>query len=158
MDVFYFYVWLLIIISSYCIILYGYFRFSTKEEGLNNILCFAALFIVFLHVPIVLLLMYQDYGLHEELVPVFALSFLIPLLIIGLVTLISTIFLLLYRIIFKSKDISALEKRIISKIQDTSKIRRDVYRKIWHISLLGLFTQSFLRFHLCVLIYLQENH
>lgn len=129
----YFYIYFLIILGSFSIILFGYMHFSMKEDILNNILGFGALSVVFLNVPIILLLMYQDTDLHKETLPLFLPSFFLPLLLIGIAIIISSIILLLFRAIFKPKDNSERERRIAARIQNLSKLKRDIYRKIWHV-------------------------
>ena len=148
MDVYFFYIWFLIILVSYFIILFAYMHFSTKEDILNNILGFGALFIVFIHIPIFLLLMFQDKGLHKFTLPLFLDSVLLPLLLIGLTTLLFTIFLFIFRFVLKSKDYSAMKQKISIKLQDMSKTRKDLFRKIWHILIfMGLFVIWYLSYN-----------
>lgn len=148
MDVHFFYIWFLIILVSHFIILFSYTHFSTKEDILNNILGFGALFFVFIHIPMFLLLMFQDTDLHKFTLPLFLDAVLLPLILIGLGIIIFTIILLIFRPILKSKDYSGMKQKISIKLQSMSKTRRDVFRKIWHILIfIGLFVIWYLSYN-----------
>lgn len=133
MVIYYFFIWFLIILSSYFIILFGYLHFSNKSDILNNVLGFGALLFIFINIPIFLLLMFQNYDLHKVTLPLFTLSVLLPLFLIGIIILISTGLLHLYRIFFKYRDSSNLEKKKEKPLKETSKARKDTYRKINHV-------------------------
>jgi dolichol kinase len=100
---------------------------------LNNLLGFSALFITFLVSIIVVLLMFQDITLYSSTIPIFTLSFGLPLLIIGGIILISSIILYVFKKIFKNKDLSKFWRSLEEKSSKRSKIRDDTYRKIPHV-------------------------
>jgi dolichol kinase len=108
-------------------------HFSYKGEVLNNILGFSALFLTFFVIVIVVMLMFQDTMLYSSTIPIFSLSFGLPLLIIGAVILISSILLLLFKKFFKNRDLSKFWKLLEEKSNKRSKLRRDTYRKIPHV-------------------------
>ncbi len=101
-----FFYWFLLMIFSYFIVLFSYMHFSYKKEVLNNILGFGALFLTFLIIIIVVSLMFQDATLYISTIPIFTLSFGLPLLIIGAIILISSVLLFSYKKKFKNKDLS----------------------------------------------------
>ncbi|MBY9013214.1 MAG: hypothetical protein KGD70_12645 [Candidatus Lokiarchaeota archaeon] len=100
---------------------------------LNNILGFSALFLTFFVIVIVVMLMFQDTMLYSSTIPIFSLSFGLPLLIIGAVILISSILLLLFKKFFKNRDLSKFWKLLEEKSNKRSKLRGDTYRKIPHV-------------------------
>jgi len=108
-------------------------HFSYKGEVLNNILGFSALFLTFFVIVIVVMLMFQDTNLYSSTIPIFSLSFGLPLLIIGAVILISSILLLLFKKFFKNRDLSKFWKLMEEKSNKRSKLRGDTYRKIPHV-------------------------
>jgi len=136
----YFFLWFLIIFTGYFLILFGFMHFSSKKDVLNNIFAFGALFIVFIHILIFLLLMLQQDYLHKSVIPLWLLVLGLPIIIVGLIVLVSTLIVNLYRVIFGKKDFSKFEQKVTKKIEDMSKIKRDSYRKISHILIfVGLF-------------------
>jgi len=140
MIVYYFFICFLIILTSYFLILFFYLHFSDKRDFINNFLGFGALFFVFIHVPMFLLLMFQDDDLHAESLPLFTLSVLLPLVIIGIIILLSTGFLHLYKILFKPTRKPHLDKTSNNRPSKMSKARKDSFRKINHVLIFfGLF-------------------
>jgi len=132
--------WFLLMIFSYFIVLFNYMHFSYKKEVLNNFFGFGALFLTFLMIIIVVLLMFQDSTLFLTTIPIFTLSFGLPLLIIGAIILISSALLLLYKKKFKNKDLSKFWSSLEEKQKKRSKLRADTYRKIPHVLVfIGLF-------------------
>jgi len=132
--------WFLLMIFSYFIVLFSYMHFSYKKEVLNNFVGFGALFLTFLIIIIVVLLMFQDSTLFSSTIPIFTLSFGLPLLIIGALILISSALLLLYKKKFKNKDLSKFWSSLEEKKKKRSKLRADTYRKIPHVLVfIGLF-------------------
>ena len=125
--------WFLLIIFSYFIVLFCYMHFSYKKEVLNNFLGFSALFLTFLVIVIVVLLMFQDTTLYSSTIPIFSLSFGLPLLIIGAIVLISSVLLFLFKKFFKNKDLSKFWNSLEEKSNKRSKLRGDTYRKIPHV-------------------------
>ena len=125
--------WFLLILFSYFIVLFCYMHFSYKKEVLNNFLGFSALFLTFLVIVIVVLLMFQDTTLYSSTIPIFSLSFGLPLLIIGAIVLISSVLLFLFKKFFKNKDLSKFWNSLEEKSNKRSKLRGDTYRKIPHV-------------------------
>ena len=125
--------WFLLILFSYFIVLFSFMHFSYKKEVLNNFLGFSALLLTFLIIIIVLLLMFQDATLYSTTIPIFSLSFGLPLLIIGAIVLISSVLLFSYKKIFKNKDLSKFWSSLEEKTNKRSKLRGDTYRKIPHV-------------------------
>ncbi len=125
--------WILLMEFSYFIVLFSYVYFSYKNEVLNNVLGFSALFLTFIIILIVALLMFLDGTLYFETVPIFYRTFGLPLLIIGAIILISSILLFSYKKIFKYKDLSKFWSSLEEKTNKRSKLRGDIYRKIPHV-------------------------
>ncbi|HEY0088191.1 MAG TPA: hypothetical protein VGB37_05070, partial [Candidatus Lokiarchaeia archaeon] len=122
-------------------------HFSEKKDLLNNIVGFGALFFVFFHVLMFLLLMFQNEKVRNILLPQFLISTYLPLLLIGISVLISTIFFFLFKISKKSKDNSKFGDHIITKLQSFSETRKDLFRKIWHVFIfIGLFVLWYLSY------------
>lgn len=132
--------WYLLLILAYFLLLFGYLHFGDKEDTKNNILGFGALFFVFIHILIFLALMFQDTTLREEITLLWELVLGIPLVIIGLITIFSTIAVLLFKVVFGPKDFSDLEGKSQKKMSEMNKTRRDSYRKLSHVLIfVGLF-------------------
>ena len=128
-----FYIWFLLLLVSYFVMLFGFLYFSYKSDLLNNMLCFGALFFVFINVLLFLILMLQDENLHQETLPLFTFTLLLPIVLNGALILISTVLVGLFRLLAKDKDISKFEKRIENRIKEMSKIKQDIMRKINHV-------------------------
>ena len=125
--------WFLLILFSYLVVLFCYMHFSYNKVVLNNILGFSALFLTFFVIVIVVMLMFQDTMLYSSTIPIFSLSFGLPLLIIGAVILISSILMYLFKKFFKNRDLSKFWKLLEEKSNKRSKLREDTYRKIPHV-------------------------
>ena len=125
--------WFLLMLLSYFVVLYCFMHFSYKQELLNNLLGFSALFLTFIVNIIVVLLMFQDITLYSTTIPIFTLSFGLPILIIGAIILISSVLLFLFKKMFKEKDFSKFWSSLEEKSNKRSKIRNDTYRKIPHV-------------------------
>ncbi|MFW9824478.1 MAG: hypothetical protein ACFFE4_16160 [Candidatus Thorarchaeota archaeon] len=125
--------WFLLMLFSYLVVLYCFLYFSYKKEVLNNLLGFSALFLTFFVSIIVVLLMLQDVTLYSATIPLFILSFGLPLLILGGIIMISSILLYIFKKIFKNKDLSRFWSILEEKSKKRSKIRSDTYRKIPHV-------------------------
>lgn len=135
-----FYIWFLLLLVSYFIMLFGILYFSYKSDILNNILSFGALFFVFINVLLFLILMVQDEDLHQETLPLFTFTLLLPIVLIGATILISTALMGLFRLFAKEKDFSKFENRIENRLKEMSKIKKDIIRKINHVLIfIGLF-------------------
>ncbi len=123
----------LVLIPAFFLLSFGYLHFSDKEDVLNNFLSFGALFFVLIQVLILYLLMYQHPFLRTYALNNFIFALTLPIFMIALIVLISTVLVNLYRKIFKSKDFTPLQEKWDKKIENLSKIRRDTYRKISHV-------------------------
>ena len=128
----YFYPWFFTLLASYFYILYIYIHFSYKPDFLNNIVSFSAMYSIFLHILLFLLLLSLEEELHEIILPIMLLTLNGPFLCISILILLSTGFAYFYKRISK-KDLSDMGKKIEKKIKNRSKVRRDVYRKINHV-------------------------
>ena len=128
-----FYIWFGILTISYFVILFGFLYFSYKSDILNNILSVGALFFVFINVLLFLILMVQDEDLHQETLPLFTFTLLLPIVLVGATILISTALVGLFRLTAKEKDISKFENRMENKLKELSKIKKDIMRKINHV-------------------------
>ncbi len=130
----------LLLITGYFFLFFGYLHYSHKPDVLNNLLSFGALFFVFLHVLLFLSYMYQHPSSRILLIPLWCMILSFPIILIGLLIIISSIILFLYRVIKKDRDINALEEKWTAKMEKLSKARRDTYRKISHVLIfIGLF-------------------
>jgi len=147
MSVYFFYPWFIFVFISFLLITFCYMHFSEKKDLLNNIVGFGALFFVFFHVLMFLLLMFQNEKVRNVVLPQFLISTYLPLLLIGISVLISTIFFFLFKISKKSKDNSKFGDHIITKLQSFSETRKDLFRKMWHIFIfIGLFVLWYLSY------------
>ena len=131
--------WFLLMICSYFVVLFCYMHFSYRLELLNNLFGFSALFLTFVISLLVVLLMLQDASLYTFTIPIFILSFGLPLLVIGALTLISSILLIIFKKICRKKDFTKYWASFEEKSNKRSKLRHDTYRKIPHVLMfLGL--------------------
>ncbi|MHA1150947.1 MAG: hypothetical protein ACTSR8_22225 [Promethearchaeota archaeon] len=135
-----FHIWFIICSFTYFLILFGYMHFSDKNDTLNNLLGFGALFFVFINILSFMLLMLQDDYLYNINIPTFFFALGLPILIVGSIILISTILVYLYRLFFKPKDYTEMKEKWHKRMKDMNKVRRDTYRKISHVLIfIGLF-------------------
>ena len=128
-----FYLWFLLLLFSYFIIFFGFLYFSNKSDIFNNILGFGALFFVFINILLFLILMVQDEELHEETLPLFTFTLILPIMFIGATILISTGIVRFFRLIKKNKDFTELESGMEKKLKEMSKVKFDIIRKINHV-------------------------
>jgi len=77
--------------------------------------------------------MVQDENLHQETLPLFTFTLLLPIVLVGATILISTALVGLFRLTAKEKDISKFENRMENKLKELSKIKKDIMRKINHV-------------------------
>ncbi len=143
-----FYIWFLLLLVFYFVILFGYLYFSYKSDILNNILSVGALFFVFINILLFLILMVQDEDLHDETLPLFTFTLLLPLVFIGAILIVSTVLLYCFRLLKTNKDFTKLENRMEKKVKEMSKLRKDIVRKINHvlifIALVGVWYISYI--------------
>ena len=126
------YLYFLILISGFILILFGYLQLSDQNDKINNFLAFFSLSFVFINILVLLNLMFQISYLNTSIVPIYCYALVLPILVFGLIILISTILANLYRLVFKSKDYSERDEMKPTK--------RDTYRKITHVLIfIGLF-------------------
>ncbi|NHJ21337.1 MAG: hypothetical protein EAX91_10360 [Candidatus Lokiarchaeota archaeon] len=134
-----FFYWFLLILFSYFVVLFCFMHFSYKKDQYNNFLGFSALFLTFIVSIIVVLLMFQDITLYSTIIPIFTLSFGLPLLIIEAIIIISSVLFFVFKKIFKNKDFTKFWSLLEEKSNKRSKLRADTYRKIPHVLIfLGL--------------------
>ena len=103
-----FYIWFGFLLVSYFVILFGFLYFSYKSDILNNIISVGALFFVFINVLLFLILMVQDEDLHQETLPLFTFTLLLPLVFIGAILIVSTVLLYCFRLLKTNKDFTKL--------------------------------------------------
>ena len=135
-----FFIWFLLIFFAFLIILYGYINYTGENSKLNNFLGFGAIFIVFVHILIVILLIFQDASPVLNAMKLLVLSLGLPILIVGVIIIFSTVFMYFYKYMFEEKNFLSFRNRMRVKLNERSKLRNDTYRKIPHILIfVGLF-------------------
>ena len=133
-------IFILLLSSSFFLLLFGYLHYSDKSDSLNNLLSFGALFFVFINMLLLLSIMYANEYIRRYLIPLWIDVISLPIILIGVILLLSTGIGNLYRVFFKRKDYKELEDKWIKKIEKMSKSKRDTYRKISHVLIfVGLF-------------------
>jgi len=133
-------IWYIFLTSSYFLILFLFLGFSNKKEKCNNIVGFAALFFVFIHLLLILFLIFQDLNSHLDLMPLWNLTLGLPILIFGLVALVSSLLGYLYKVLFKSRNLNSFIIKMEQKVKERSKSKNDLYRKIPHVLIfIGIF-------------------
>ncbi len=133
-------IWFLLLLGSYFLILFWYMHFSFKKDFINNIFGFGALLFTFINILLVMLLMNQDPTLYIDIIPMFSYTLSLPILIIGLVIIISTIIVFLIKKIAFNRDFNQFWLRVEESSKKRSKIMRDTLRKIPHVIMfIGLF-------------------
>lgn len=134
----YFPLWYFLVLLSFFFILFIYMHFSYKPDILNNIFGLGSLFFVFIHILIFVLLMNQDKGLQPFFVPLWLMVLGIPLIIVSVLILISTVIVFFFRKVVK-KDVVKLFNKVEEKRKIWSKAKKDTFRKLNHILIfLGL--------------------
>lgn len=129
----YFFPWFIALLASYFYILYIYIHFSYKPDFLNNLVSLIAIYFIFIHILLFLLLLSLEVELHEIILPIMLLTLNGPFLLISILISLSTGFAYFYKRVSK-KDLSDLGQKIEKKIKkNRSKLRKDVYRKINHV-------------------------
>ncbi len=128
-----FYIWFLILVVSYFIIFFGYMYFSLKTDVINNFIALGALFFVLVNVLVILMLMIQDKGIRVFLLPLFTYTLVLPIVLIVIAIIFSTIILKFYNYITKDKDIRKLNERLEERKKKRNRLKEDIYRKISHV-------------------------
>ncbi|MCK4285005.1 MAG: hypothetical protein KAX18_02330 [Candidatus Lokiarchaeota archaeon] len=130
MDHFHF--WFIIIGFSYFLILFVFMYLSNKIDVLNNFIALSALFFVFIHILLFLLLMNQEVRLQPFIVPLWLLVLGIPMLFPCILVLISSLVIYIYKK-KTQKDFSEMGSKIEDKRRGWSKAKKDSLRKINHV-------------------------
>ncbi|MFW9771354.1 MAG: hypothetical protein ACFFBY_12835 [Promethearchaeota archaeon] len=125
-------VWFIFITFSYIIILYLFLHFSKKKDRFNNILGFAALSIVFMHLLIIFILMFQDATLHSDLIPLWFFTLGFPILVLVVVVLFSSFLGLIIKFLINFRSFKRLNIKREFKFKEKSKVKNDLYRKVPH--------------------------
>lgn len=128
----YFFPWFFTLLASYFYILYLYIHFFYKPDFVNNLVSFSAIYSIFIHVLLFLLILSLEEELHEIILPIMLLSLTTPFLVIVVLISLSTGLAHFYKRISK-KDFSGLREKIEKKLKKRSKVRNDIYRKINHV-------------------------
>jgi len=105
---------------------------SIRKDIFNNIFGFSALFLVFIHILLFLLLMNQDIELRSSIMPLWLLSLGIPLAVVLFLIIISTGIEQLCKRVYK-KDLSNFSKKLELKQKSMSKAKKDTLRKLNHV-------------------------
>ncbi|MFX1453973.1 MAG: hypothetical protein ACFFDB_01225 [Promethearchaeota archaeon] len=148
----YFHFWFLLIALSYFLIIFVYLYLSYKPNVSNNFMGSGALFFVFIHILLFLLLMNQEVVLQDFFVPLWFLLLGIPMLFPGILILISTLITHFYKKIVK-KDLSELGGKLEGKRKNWSKAKRDTLRKINHVFIfIGLLAVWYIGLYVVFLI------
>ncbi|MFX0176157.1 MAG: hypothetical protein ACFE85_08000 [Candidatus Hodarchaeota archaeon] len=135
-----FFFWFLLIFFTFFLILYFYLKCADEDSKLNNFFGFGAIFIVFIHILIFLLLIFQDLSLISNLLQLWIFSLCLPIILIGMIIIISTVIAYFCKYYFKEKNFSSFGNKMRIKLSERSKLRNDIYRKIPHILIfIGLF-------------------
>ena len=129
----FFYIWFLILVVSYFIIFFGYMYFSLKSDIINNLIGLGAVFFVLVNVLVLLMLMIQDKDIRVYLLPLFTYTLVLPIVLIVISIVFSSVILKFYNYITKDKDIIKLNERIEERIKGRSRLREDIYRKMSHV-------------------------
>ena len=138
MQIFFF--WFLLVFFVFMLILYYFLKFADENSTLNVFFGFTATFIVFIHVIMFLLLIFQNISLVSGILKLWTLSLGLPILTIGGLIIISTISMYFFKYMFKEKDFSSFGNKMRMKLSEKSKLRNDTYRKIPHVLIfVGLF-------------------
>ncbi len=128
----YFFFWFIFFLFSYLVILFNYMYLSLRKDILNNIFGFSALFLVFIHILLFLLLMNQDTELRSSIMPLWLLSLGIPLLVVLFLLIISTGIEQICKRVLK-KDLSNFSEKLELKQKNLSKAKKDTLRKLNHV-------------------------
>ena len=129
----FFYIWFLILVVSYFIIFFGYMYFSLKSDIINNLIGLGAVFFVLVNILVLLMLMIQDKDIRVYLLPLFTYTLVLPIVLIVISIVFSSVILKFYNYITKDKDIIKLNERIEERIKGRSRLREDIYRKMSHV-------------------------
>jgi dolichol kinase len=93
--------------------------------------------------------MVQDEDLHDETLPLFTFTLILPIIFIGVTILISTGIGVFFRLIKKNKDFTELESGMERKLKVMSKVKFDIIRKINHVIIfIALFIVWYLSYNM----------
>ena len=130
----YFIILFLLLACFFFGVIYYYIYFSYKPDTLNNIFGIISLSFVFFQISFLLLLMYLQIDLRLFFVPLWLLVLGTPIIIIGILVLISTKLSNSVNENTKQKVIKFVNK-LEKKIERWSKFKKDVLRKLNHVIL-----------------------
>jgi len=89
--------------------------------------------------------LFQDLSVHSGILPILTFAVGLPLILIGVTILLSTVLAYLFKLIFNTKNLTKFGKKMNKRLNERSKARRDTYRKIPHILIfIGLFVLWFI--------------
>jgi dolichol kinase len=128
-----FYIWFSILFIFYFLILFLYLQFSDKKVLYENIIGFGALFMVIIHVLLFLILMFQDITLHPIILPLWLTTLGLPIIIISIIILFSSLVYVIIKFGFKSEVFTRYKENMTKRLIKRSKIRNDIYRKLAHV-------------------------
>ncbi|MFW9952517.1 MAG: hypothetical protein ACFFKA_20550 [Candidatus Thorarchaeota archaeon] len=132
--------WFIFITFSFIVILYLFLHFSNKQDRANNLLGFAVLSLVFMHLLIIFMLMFQDTSLHSDLIPLWFFTLGFPILVLMIVVLISSLLGFIIKFLIKSRSFKRFNIKIEVKFKEKSKAKNDLYRKVPHVLMfIGIF-------------------
>ncbi|MHA2123605.1 MAG: hypothetical protein ACW990_20595, partial [Promethearchaeota archaeon] len=128
----YYYIWFFVIVFFYVLILFAFIDNSSKADKINDRTAFIALFLLFLHIFWLLALMNLEIRLRRFMVPLWLLIFNIPILLVVIMVIISTLAVLGYEKNTK-KDVSTIGNKVVKKKEFWSKAKQDSHRKLNHV-------------------------
>lgn len=133
-------VWFIFITFSYILILYLFLHFSNKQDRANNLLGFAVLSVVFMNLLVIFILMFQDTSLHSDLIPLWFFTLGLPLVVLIILVLLSSLIRPIIKFLVKSSYFSRFNIKREFRIKEKSKAKSDLYRKIPHVLMfIGIF-------------------
>ncbi|MFX0167603.1 MAG: hypothetical protein ACFE9V_19960 [Candidatus Hodarchaeota archaeon] len=106
--------------------------FSHKPDFINNITGFGTLFFVYAHILLFIVLMNQDSSLRSGIIPLWLLTLSIPVLLIVILILLSSLLKYGYKRITK-RDRPSIGKKLEEKKKVWSKAKKDSLRKLNHV-------------------------
>ena len=128
-----FFGWFMVLLTSYFLILFLYLHFSDRKALYENIVGFGALFMVSIHILLFLILMFQDITLHPTILPLWLITLGLPIIVILIIMLFSSLLYITIKFGFKSEVFSRYRVNMTKRLLKRSKIRNDIYRKIAHV-------------------------
>jgi len=128
----YYYIWFFVTVFFFILILFAFMDNSSKTDNINDITAFTALVLLFIHIFWLLALMNLEIRLRKFMLPLWLLIFNIPILLVTVMVVISTVFVILYEEI-TNRDVSTIGKKVVKKREFWSKAKKDSHRKLNHV-------------------------